>query len=229
MFHSIDSRYFLVHLPISSAARVLAHRLKVRRFKSTFVATNSFRPSHRKTNLETGCLLRVPWENDIRYGRFNFWEIVLSRTLFLRAHNRGALERGHRHMTKESSIMGQVRHALEEGESILRLAPTWVPRSYLVPGAALKLDARDLYAYGADRGDIDERWIGSATFAMNENRTPDEGVEFCSVRETPVHVEGRGRQRRRTYRWQDDLGQEGPFSSQLPRPSAGLRTQSQSD
>jgi hypothetical protein len=66
--------------------------------------------------------------------------------------------------------------ALEEGEGLLRLAPTWVPRSYLVPGRRLKLDARDLYAYGADRGGIDERWIASTTMAMNENRTPDEGL-----------------------------------------------------
>src|ERR1700722_711490 len=78
----------------------------------------------------------------------------------------------------ESSVEQLTREALEEGEGILRLAPTWVPRSYLVPGRRLKLDARDLYAYGADRGGIDERWIASTTFAMNENRTPDEGLSF---------------------------------------------------
>jgi hypothetical protein len=81
-------------------------------------------------------------------------------------------------MTKESSITRRVREALEKGEGILRLEPTWVPRSYLVPGRRLKLDARDLYAYGADRGGIDERWIASTTFAMNENRTPNEGLSF---------------------------------------------------
>jgi hypothetical protein len=35
-----------------------------------------------------------------------------------------------------------------------------------------------LYAYGADRGGIDERWIASTTMAMNENRTPEEGLSF---------------------------------------------------
>lgn len=70
------------------------------------------------------------------------------------------------------------RQALEAGEGILRLAPTWVPRSYLVPGRRLKLDTRDLYAYGTNRGGIDERWIASTTFAMNENRTPDEGLSY---------------------------------------------------
>jgi hypothetical protein len=71
---------------------------------------------------------------------------------------------------------------MEDGEGILRLAPAWVPRSYLVPGRRLKLDERDLYAYGADRGGIDERWIASTTFAMNENRTPDEGLSFVVSR-----------------------------------------------
>ena len=77
-----------------------------------------------------------------------------------------------------NSAEQRTRHALEAGEGVLRLAPTWVPRSYLVPGRRLKLDARDLYAYGTHRGGIDERWIASTTFAMNENRTPDEGLSF---------------------------------------------------
>jgi hypothetical protein len=70
------------------------------------------------------------------------------------------------------------RSAIEAGEGILRLAPNWVPRSYLVPGRRLKLANEDLYAYGAHRGGIDERWFGSTTIAMNENRTPDEGLSF---------------------------------------------------
>jgi hypothetical protein len=70
------------------------------------------------------------------------------------------------------------RQAIEMGDGILRLAPTWVPRSYLVPGRRLKLDPRDLYAYGAHRGGIDERWFASTTPAMNENRTPDEGLSY---------------------------------------------------
>jgi hypothetical protein len=68
--------------------------------------------------------------------------------------------------------------ALEAGEGILRLAPTWVPRVYLQPGRRLKLDSRDLYAFGAHRGGIDERWFASTTPAMNDNRTPDEGLSY---------------------------------------------------
>ncbi len=77
-----------------------------------------------------------------------------------------------------TSVSGLTRQALEAGEGILRLAPNWVPRSYLVPGRRLKLDSRDLYSYGTHRGGIDERWFASTTLAMNENRTPDEGLSF---------------------------------------------------
>ena len=47
-----------------------------------------------------------------------------------------------------ASLNQMARQALEENDGILRLAPTWVPRSYMVPGRRLKLDSRDLYAYG---------------------------------------------------------------------------------
>ena len=67
-----------------------------------------------------------------------------------------------------ASLNQMARQALAENDGILRLAPTWVPRSYMVPGRRLKMDARDLYAYGAHRGGIDERWIASTTMAMNE-------------------------------------------------------------
>lgn len=81
-------------------------------------------------------------------------------------------------MRTATRVGQKVHNAIEAGEGLLRLAPTWVPRSYLVPGRRLKLDSRDLYAYGADRGGIDERWIASTTMAMNENRTPEEGLSF---------------------------------------------------
>jgi hypothetical protein len=78
----------------------------------------------------------------------------------------------------EMSVNRMTREALEAGEGILRLAPTWVPRSFLVPGRRLKLAEKDLFAYGAHRGGIDERWIASTTMAKNENRTPDEGLSY---------------------------------------------------
>ena len=68
---------------------------------------------------------------------------------------------------------------LEQGEGILRLAPTWVPRSFCIPGKRLKLHPDDLYAFGADRGGIDERWFSSTTKADNGPlTTPDEGLSY---------------------------------------------------
>jgi hypothetical protein len=69
--------------------------------------------------------------------------------------------------------------ALAAGEGILRLAPNWVPRSFLQPGRRLKLHPADYYALGMHRGGIDERWFGSTTEAANENRNEDEGLSYC--------------------------------------------------
>lgn len=71
-----------------------------------------------------------------------------------------------------------VEAAMEELGGLLRLAPCWVPRSFLQPGKRLKLAPDDLYAFGLHRGGIDERWFGSTTPAANENRTPDEGLSY---------------------------------------------------
>ncbi len=70
---------------------------------------------------------------------------------------------------------------LERTQGLLRLAPNWVPRSFLQPGLRIKLHPDDTYAYGADRGGIDERWFASTTEAANEGRVPDEGLSYCVV------------------------------------------------
>ena len=70
------------------------------------------------------------------------------------------------------------RAALDAGEGILRLAPTWVPRSFLMPGGRLKLAPQDLYALGTHRGGIDERWFGSTTPAANDGAPADEGLSY---------------------------------------------------
>jgi hypothetical protein len=64
---------------------------------------------------------------------------------------------------------------------LLRLAPCWVPRSFLQPGKRLKLHPDDLYAFGLSRGGIDERWFASTTEAANDNRTPDEGLSYVVI------------------------------------------------
>jgi len=69
--------------------------------------------------------------------------------------------------------------ALTEGGGILRLAPNWVPRSFLQPGRRIKLHPADYYALGTHRGGIDERWFASTTSATNEGAPPDEGLSYA--------------------------------------------------
>jgi hypothetical protein len=80
--------------------------------------------------------------------------------------------------TIESSVKGLVEATLADTGGLLRLAPCWVPRSFLQPGKRLKLHPDDLYAFGLNRGGIDERWFASTTPCANENRTPDEGLSY---------------------------------------------------
>ncbi len=78
----------------------------------------------------------------------------------------------------KNKVAPLVEAALAESGGLLRLAPCWVPRSFLQPGQRLKLHPDDLYAFGLNRGGIDERWFSSTTPAANENRTPDEGLSY---------------------------------------------------
>src|SRR5207249_2790556 len=71
-----------------------------------------------------------------------------------------------------------IKQVLGSANGILRLAPTWVPRSFLMPGRRLKLHPADLYALGAKRGGIDERWFASTTAAANEGAPWDEGLSY---------------------------------------------------
>ena len=83
--------------------------------------------------------------------------------------------------TVTKNVKGLVEGALADSGGLLRLAPNWVPRSFLHPGKRLKLHPDDLYAFGLNRGGIDERWFASTTPAANEGRVPDEGLSYCVV------------------------------------------------
>jgi len=71
---------------------------------------------------------------------------------------------------------------IEKNEGILRLVPTWVPRTFLLPGRRLKLHPNDLYILGTERGGINERWLASSTQADNGINTPfDEGLSYIVI------------------------------------------------
>jgi len=59
--------------------------------------------------------------------------------------------------TLTRKVQSKVEAELGATGGLLRLAPAWVPRSFLQPGLRLKLHPDDTYAYGANRGGIDER------------------------------------------------------------------------
>src|ERR1043165_3177363 len=80
--------------------------------------------------------------------------------------------------TVRKKIRKLVEAELSVTNGLLRLAPCWVPRSFLQPGKRLKLHPDDLYAFGLNRGGIDARWFASTTPAANDNRTPDEGLSY---------------------------------------------------
>src|SRR6188472_448471 len=82
-------------------------------------------------------------------------------------------------VTKRDNVSGLLSRALEAGQGLLRLTPTWVPRSFLHPGKRIRLNPRDYYAYGAHRGGIDERWFASTTDAANDGRVWHEGQSFA--------------------------------------------------
>ncbi len=79
------------------------------------------------------------------------------------------------------------KQALETGAGVVRLMPTWVPRSFCVPGRRLRLHPDDLYAMGGNRGGIDERWFSSTTKADNGPLTrDDEGLSYIQVKDKKV-------------------------------------------
>ena len=72
--------------------------------------------------------------------------------------------------------------ALDQGQGVLRLTPTWVPRSFCIPGRRIKLHPDDYYSLGSNRGGIDERWFSSTTPADNGPLTSkNEGLSHLVV------------------------------------------------
>lgn len=83
--------------------------------------------------------------------------------------------------TTSTNLKALIDGHLEDTGGLLRLSPTWVPRSFLQPGLRIKLHPDDTYAYGLNRGGIDERWFGSTTETANEGRAADEGLSYVVV------------------------------------------------
>jgi len=82
-------------------------------------------------------------------------------------------------MSKDTTKLESV---LEKGEGVLRLLPTWVPRTFCIPGRRMKLRPDDYYGFGAHRGGIVERWFSSTVKADNGPPTlEDEGLSYIAL------------------------------------------------
>lgn len=83
----------------------------------------------------------------------------------------------------------KIEAIFKEGEGVLRLKPTWVPRSFCQPGKRIKLHPDDYYILGLERGGIDERWFSSTTWAENGPLTPsDEGLSYVVSKDGKTQI-----------------------------------------
>lgn len=69
-------------------------------------------------------------------------------------------------------LRNRILDEIEKNKGILKLAPCWVSRKFMIPGMRMKLDRRDIYAYGVTEGGINERWLASTTNATKNS--PDD-------------------------------------------------------
>jgi len=78
---------------------------------------------------------------------------------------------------------------MESSHGILRLIPSWVTRTILLPGKRLKLHKSDMYPRGGSRGAVSERWMASTGMVDNGPTTGEnEGMSFIAVN-TPAGIE----------------------------------------
>ena len=78
-----------------------------------------------------------------------------------------------------TSAEASMERAMDSAGGVLRLAPTWVPRSFCTPAKRLRLHPDDYFPLVKDRGGIDERWLSSAIRAENGPLTdPFEGLSL---------------------------------------------------
>ena len=85
--------------------------------------------------------------------------------------------------------MTKAEELLKEGNGVLRLKPTWVPRSFCRPGKRIKLHPDDYYVRGLEKGGIDERWFASTTWAENGPDPPqDEGLSYIVSKDGKTEI-----------------------------------------
>ncbi|KLU60595.1 hypothetical protein CEB3_c29780 [Peptococcaceae bacterium CEB3] len=77
--------------------------------------------------------------------------------------------------------MSVIRDVFEQGNGILQMVPTWVPRPFNRPGRRLRLHPDDYFAMGMERGAIVERWFSSVIRVETAGAKADEGMSYVNV------------------------------------------------
>ena len=95
----------------------------------------------------------------------------------------------------DQHLAARVRAALDAGEGILRLAPTWVPRSFLMPGRRLKLARAGPLRPGHAPRRHRRALVRLDHRRRQRGRPPDEGLSYVVHDGEPVHPQGRHRRR----------------------------------
>ena len=71
---------------------------------------------------------------------------------------------------------------MKEGEGILRLKPTWVPRAFCRPGKRIKLHPDDYYSCRPEHGAIEVRFMASVIKGGNDEYAEwDEGLSYITL------------------------------------------------
>ena len=119
----------------------------------------------------------IIWTSRLNIHKYN---TTRSRHIISQTEKRFSEKRGKDSMEKRALIEKE----LVDKQGVLRLTPTWVPRSFCRPGKRIKLHPDDYFILG-ERGGIDERWFASTTWAENGPGTPDdEGMSYVAFGES---------------------------------------------
>ncbi len=97
----------------------------------------------------------------------------------------------------EQNLATRARAALDAGEGILRLAPTWVPRSFLMPGARLEAVARRPLCAGHAPRRHRRALVRLHDARGQRRRTARRGPQLRRPRRRPLHAQGGDRRVRR--------------------------------
>jgi hypothetical protein len=81
----------------------------------------------------------------------------------------------------KSNLRNIVKDELNSRNGILNLIPCWVSRKGLTPGKRLKLNPRDMYACGVERGSFYERWIASVVKA-DRGISENDGSSYVNIK-----------------------------------------------